>query len=179
MTRPLLGIIGAVESTLPLLLIDVDGPLNPYEAIGCPQGYTEHPYTPPWLSHSDAPPTVRLNPDHGAALQALPYELIWCTTWGQEANEFIAPRIGLPPLRVLPLGQEKSRPDNTLWKTWDVVRWCRDLPFAWVDDMLTKDDTVYVNGTHNAPFLLLPVSPLTGLSPTDFEMLQAWAQDLP
>jgi hypothetical protein len=36
--------IRAVTAGLPLLLLNVDGVLNPYSASACPPGYTEHKF---------------------------------------------------------------------------------------------------------------------------------------
>src|SRR6478752_5980459 len=97
-----------------MLLMDVDGPLNPYAAKAHrrPEGYTTHRLmTPRWaavqrrrmtemgLPNRRAKPLrVWLNPDHGSALAALPFDLVWATTWEHEANECVAPLLGLPSL---------------------------------------------------------------------------------
>lgn len=171
--------------TRPLLLIDVDGPLNPFAAPRLPEGYTEHLMRPPsYLAESLKPRAyveplkVWLNPAHGAALRDLPFELWWCSTWGEEANQFIAPQIGLPDLRVVPLGKPKTRPDRTCWKTWDVARWCMDVPFAWVDDDIGQADRAYVQAVHNAPSFLLSIDPVVGLVDADFDRLRTWAESL-
>lgn len=88
----------------PLLLIDVDGPLNPYAAKAQrrPEGYRTHRMRPTgWTEAEQAKPLrVWLNPDHGAELLALAevYELVWATTWKDEANDWIGPHLGLPRL---------------------------------------------------------------------------------
>ena len=43
---------------------------------------------------------VWLHPGHGPTLMTLAdrFNLVWCTTWGAEANTWIGPRIGLPVL---------------------------------------------------------------------------------
>lgn len=74
----------------PLLLIDVDGPLNPYAAKASrrPEGYDTHRMRPTgWEGPHVKPLRVWLNPEHGPALTALPFELAWCTTWQAEAND--------------------------------------------------------------------------------------------
>lgn len=171
----------------PLLLIDVDGPLNPYAAPERPEGYVDHRvrFQNPWKRRKPPPYikplTLWLNPLHGAALQELPYELIWCTSWMHGANEQIGPVVGLPELRVLPLERPPpgSRPDRTCWKTWDIVRWCDGVPFAWVDDQIGAADRQYVQGVHQAPALLHSIDPIIGLVDDDFEILREWAEKLP
>jgi hypothetical protein len=167
----------------PLLLIDVDGPLNPYAAPPHqrPEGYETHPMRPigfvqPWQK----PIRVWLNPTHGAALQALPFDLVWCTTWAGEANEWIAPHLGLPPLPVIewPEGAQRYRADDLFWKTEYVVKWAAGRPFAWIDDGFSNLDRMFVADHHDGPALLHWVSPRAGLLPADFDALAAWAAAL-
>ncbi|WP_279582997.1 HAD domain-containing protein [Fodinicola feengrottensis] len=75
----------------PLLFLDVDGPLIPF-------GAADYPTYPP----TDPNPLLsRINPDIGARLAALPCDLVWATTWMADANECVAPRLGLPGLPVV------------------------------------------------------------------------------
>ncbi|MEU8920359.1 hypothetical protein AB0D10_05385 [Kitasatospora sp. NPDC048545] len=174
--------------TLPLLLIDIDGPLNPYAAklTRRPDGYTTHRMRPDsWVSRHvnprhAKPLRVWLNHQHGALLQALPYELAWCTTWQAEANEWIAPHLGLPELPFVPFEELwATRPDDTYFKTWDVVRWAQGRPFAWIDDEIGEKDREYVAGVHDASALLHHVDPRVGLTAEDFQVLADWAASLP
>ena len=48
------------------------------------------------------PLLVRVDPALGSRLLALGCHLIWATTWMEEANECIAPLLGLPALPLLP-----------------------------------------------------------------------------
>ena len=173
--------------TRPLLLIDIDGPLNPYAAKAHrrPDGYTTHRMKPDsWVSRHVYPSRAKplrvwLNHDHGAALQSLPYDLVWCTTWMGEANEWIAPHLGLPELPHIPFDKLWARRnDGTYFKTWDVCRWAQGLPFAWIDDEIGTADREYVAGVHDAPALLHHVDPRIGLTTADFEVLAAWAASL-
>ncbi|MFC8447615.1 hypothetical protein [Kitasatospora sp. NPDC057223] len=171
--------------TRPLLLIDIDGPLNPYAAKPTrrPAGYTTHRMTPDsWTARHGGrakPLRVWLNHDHGAQLQALPYDLVWCTTWMAEANEWIAPHLGLPKLPHVPLPELwAKRSDGTYFKTWDVVRWAQGRPFAWIDDEIGAADREYVAGVHDAPALLHHVDPRIGLTSADFATLAKWAGEL-
>lgn len=168
-------------ANLPFLLLDVDGPLNPYAAKPNrrPTGYETHRMRPSgWRPHEARRPLrVWLNPDHGVALAALPYTLVWATTWGEEANEWISPHVGLPDLPCVPWSElHARRADGTYFKTHDVVRWAQGHPFAWVDDEISGADQEYVKQHHNGPALLHPVSPRTGLTEKDFEVLKTWAK---
>ncbi|WP_037601684.1 hypothetical protein [Streptacidiphilus rugosus] len=183
----------------PLLLLDVDGPLNPFGAMpdDRPEGYLAHRLMPPsWEAaerarlrawgrpeRSPTPLPVWLNPAHGPRLSALPYELVWATTWEAEANDFIAPLIGLPELPFVPWPgrRPESRPEpggKPHWKTPGLVAWAAGRPFAWVDDEITPADRAWVAAHHGAPALLLRIDPNHGLRAEDFTALEAWASAL-
>ncbi|MFE6868137.1 hypothetical protein ACFVFS_16430 [Kitasatospora sp. NPDC057692] len=176
----------------PLLLMDVDGPLNPYAAKPHrrPEGYGTHRLlTPRWeaaerrrltaygLPNKPAKPLrVWLNPEHGPALAALPFDLAWATTWEHEANDFLAPLLGLPVLPVITWSEPRPQPEGgVFWKTPDIVAWAAGRPFAWVDDQITDADRDWVRAHHDGPALLHRVDPRIGLTAEDFAALAAWA----
>lgn len=128
---------------LPLLFLDVDGPLLPFG-----DGVSR-----PGPTH-DNPLLARLDPLHGPWLEALPCELVWATTWMSDANDLLAPLLGLPELPV--------------------VTWAAGRPFAWVDDELTDADRAWVAANHPAPALLHRVDPRHGLTDADYLELDAW-----
>ncbi|MEZ0108809.1 hypothetical protein ABH920_002810 [Catenulispora sp. EB89] len=177
----------------PMLLIDVDGPLNPYAAKPTrrPAGYTTHKFLPPsWAEERKIlltllgmpdeevkPLRVWLNPDHGPALAALPFTLIWATTWQHEANEYIGPVLGLPELPVIVWPEDRVEPaDGVYWKTPEIVAWADGRPFAWIDDEITDADREWVSDWHDGPALLRRIDPAIGLTAEDFEALAAWAE---
>ncbi|MFC7303098.1 hypothetical protein ACFQVC_02545 [Streptomyces monticola] len=173
----------------PLLLIDVDGPLNPYAARPLrPRGYTTHRFHPANWSARQRPGSRRLrrglrvwlHPGHGARLTALPLELAWATTWMHEANELIAPVIGLRrDLPVIEWPELFARdPDGLYWKTRHVLEWADGRPFAWVDDMITDLDLRHAAQHYDARSLLLRIDPRKGLRQRDFDRLVGWARDL-
>lgn len=176
----------SADPARPLLLIDVDGPLNPYGArFTRHRGYTTHRLRPAnWSARQDPGSRalrrglrVRLHPGDGARLLALPYTPAWATTWMHEANEMIGPAIGLPePLPVIewPRLFEADR-DGLYWKTRYVVEWAEGRPFAWIDDMITDRDTTYVAREHGRDALLLRIDPRRGLRPADYATLRGWA----
>ncbi|MFC4059932.1 HAD domain-containing protein [Planomonospora corallina] len=163
----------------PLLLLDVDGPLNPYAAEPRPDGYTAHLMRPLGWEDQPGPLRVLLNPGHGAALLALPYELVWATTWRHEANAWIAPRLGLPCLPVVEWHELHwaARGDGVHWKTRQLVDWADGRAFAWVDDEIGEADREYVAACHPAPALLHRVDPAVGLLAEDFALLGDWARE--
>ena len=168
----------------PLLFVDVDGPLNPYAAkpVLRPRGYRTHRMSPvDWMrGHPGAEPLrVWLNPAHGPMLLSLPVELVWATTWGRDANEWIGPRIGLPELPVVdwPEGPAAGT-DGRLWKTGPVAAYAGERPFAWIDDQITAADIRWCEQRCPAPTLLLPIDPAVGLRAPDIDRIRGWLGEL-
>jgi len=175
-------------------MLDVDGPLNPFGAMpdDRPDGYEEHIIMPPsWAALEEAriaasprvrepvPLPVWLNPNHGARLLDLPFELVWATTWEAEANDFIAPLIGLPELPCIAWQTPRPVPRGRgCWKTPEIVAWAAGRPFAWIDDEITRADRTWVGRHHPGPALLHRVDADTGLSSEDFAALSDWAATL-
>lgn len=174
--------------TPPLLLLDVDGPLNPWMAKPSrrPEGYTTHRMRPTgWEQPYQKPLRVWLNHGHGEQLLALPFSLVWATTWMHEANEWIGPHLGLPELPVVIWPEEKpaaspywKSPPAVHWKTRTIVEYAAGRPFAWVDDEITELDRDYVRQHHDGSALLHHVDPRLGLLPEDFTALDEWAAGL-
>ncbi|MFJ7147038.1 HAD domain-containing protein [Streptomyces sp. NPDC100445] len=175
----------------PLLYLDVDGPLNPYAAKPerRPQGYSTHRMKPEgWVDQHPGVPRAQvkplrvwLNAEHGRKLReaGASYDVVWATTWGAEANTFIAPLLGLPELPVVewPAVLEAG-PDGTLWKTPHLLAHAAGRPFAWVDDELGEPERAFVAAHHHAPALLRHVDPRRGLRDEDFAALEAFARRL-
>ncbi|MDH6131067.1 hypothetical protein P3T37_000434 [Kitasatospora sp. MAA4] len=179
----------------PLLLLDVDGPLNPYAAKPQrrPAGYRTHRLlTPRWVAAEQRrlaawdipesrprPLRVWLNPDHGPALAALPFDLVWATTWEEEANAYVSPVLGLPELPFIAWSVPRPTPEGgVFWKTPEIVAWAAGRPFAWVDDEIGEPDRAWVRDHHPGPALLHRVDPKLGLLPEDFAVLRRFAEDL-
>ncbi|MEU7940127.1 HAD domain-containing protein [Microbispora bryophytorum] len=158
----------------PLLFLDVDGPLLPF-------GEDPQRAAP---GASAGSRLARLTSEVGTRLAALPCELVWATTWEEEANAEIAPRIGLPRLPVVswpePTGHH-TREDQWFglcWKTRTLVSWAGGRPFAWVDDEITDADRDWVSARHGGRALLHRVESYRGLTDEDFAALDQWLRAL-
>jgi hypothetical protein len=156
----------------PLLLLDVDGPLNPYAAPWFrtrepSAGYTFHLLT---LSRGRSY-WVALNPTHGRWLRELAQlcDLVWATTWRDDANRLISPILGLPSdLPVVPLTIPAAGFPAHGWKTDQVAEWVGSRPFAWLDDEITDATRERLAGTAGiGPHAARFVPPDVGLATAD------------
>lgn len=97
-----------------------------------------------------------LNPGHGKALLTLGFDLCWASAWMGDANQWIGPVLGLPPLPFVDFGDNlmRERPDGVHWRSEPVVAYADGRPFARVDDEQTDADHARVSTIHPAPALL-------------------------
>ncbi|NEC90999.1 HAD domain-containing protein [Streptomyces sp. SID12501] len=168
----------------PLLFLDVDGPLIPFGGTReqYPDGYPT--YRSARRSRVPAfganPLLPRIDPALGPRLAALPCELVWATTWMDEANECVAPWLGLPDLPVV--NWPEPDPDDLLdllgvhWKTRPLVGLAAGRAFVWLDDEVTDTDRRWVAEHHPGRALLHRVDPHHGLRDTDFAAVEEWLQ---
>lgn len=172
------------------LLIDIDGVLNPYAAKRNqrPAGYhtvyvssTENNYTvyeKKKQKHGgrwEKNVTVWLNESHGTMLLDLAdsgYTLVWATSWENNANLVISPRLHLPELPYVPF------PDKTLgklhYKNMPVADYVGDTPFVWLDDAHTPLDREDMVNRCPQPHMLYSVNPAVGFTQDDVNTLKKW-----
>jgi hypothetical protein len=156
----------------PLVLLDVDGVLNParrhtlrlrhHECVLDGQTYR-----------------ILLNRRHGRQLAALARdtgsELAWATTWEQHANVEIGPRIGLPPLPVIAVNGDPGTRAGEHFKTRHVAEYVTRRPFVWFDDSLGAADWQYLKDHPGVDeFLLVDVDPRTGLNDGHLARAREW-----
>ncbi|MFI2351495.1 HAD domain-containing protein [Streptomyces sp. NPDC019443] len=162
----------------PLLFLDVDGPLIPFGATPKqhPDGYPTYQTSGERWGAVANPLLARINPEHGPRLAALPCDLVWATTWMSDANECIAPRIGLPELPVViwPESSDEDERGGLHWKTRALLGWADGRSFAWVDDEISEADRAWIAAHHQERALLHRVDPRQGLTDTDFAALDEW-----
>ena len=150
----------------PLVLLDVDGVLNPFERPH--RGYRRHRCSPNGVTFR-----LWLNPAHGPSLldlaESTGAELAWASYWCDNANEWISPRVGLPQLPFVPIprfpGIEEGRTLGA-WKARHVAAWAERRPFVWFED--EPDATECIAAEEGvADHLLVAVDPLAGLTDDD------------
>lgn len=162
----------------PALLLDVDGPLNAYTAWNRPShGRTAHDAT---TSRGEVFP-VLMRASDGPRLLETGCELIWATTWEDDANKAIGPLIGLPELPVI--NWKDKDPWNTerlYWKTKQICEWMNEnrpgIPFKWIDDEVTRRDRAYIEENCVSGSGIILVSPKFGLEDGHFEVIQEWKE---
>jgi hypothetical protein len=151
----------------PLLLMDVDGVLNPFAAPACPEGFAEFD-----IPGGDGEPT-RLCRAHGGWLRELArrYELVWATGWGADANAYLSPLLGLPNLPLVTFPPVPFEPREKVPAIAAYVGERR--PVAWVDDALVPEAHAWA-AARAAPTLLLGTDPSRGLGRETVERLADW-----
>ena len=89
----------------PVLLLDVDGVLNPHGTVKCPKGFTEYDLFP-----GEEP--VRLSPAHGEWINELQqvFDIAWATAWNDDANRLLAPLLGIAALPVVTMPSPPFQP---------------------------------------------------------------------
>ena len=156
----------AVSEGRPLLLVDVDGVLQPV-GRSVPPGYKRF---------TDEDSEVVLRPEHGVWLGHLgsTFELVWATTWGGTANRFIGSHLGLPHLPHIELS---NLPRSGTRKLAAVEQYVGERAVAWIDDELYEDALAWAAG-RKYPTLLRRTAPGVGLTAADVSALDAFAAEL-
>ncbi|MEO3863748.1 HAD domain-containing protein [Acrocarpospora sp. B8E8] len=161
----------------PMVLLDVDGVLNPSRRSSLA-----------WRRYTGIvdgePYKILLDPRHGPQLLTMAREcgaeLVWATTWEEQANDEISPRIGLPRLPVIPIGDYLSSSGGEHFKTGAVAAYVQRRPFVWFDDMLDSADQEYLsNHPGVGDFLLIHVDARFGLTDTHLAQAREWLSRLP
>ena len=153
----------------PVLLVDVDGVLNPWLAMRCPDGFREYSFFPG--------ERVLLSPGHGELLTSLTpaYELVWATAWEHRANWLICPVLSIPELPVIEFPLDGR--DLYFRKLPAVIHAVGGRPCAWIDDAHEPDHYAWA-ATRGVPTLIIDIDPAEGLTSDVVTILADWAEGL-
>ncbi|HEX8870514.1 MAG TPA: hypothetical protein VF821_32915, partial [Lentzea sp.] len=168
-----------------VVVVDVDGVLAvapgamPEDrAVVRELGYQAHEFDGSGPDGSPARGMVWLKPEHGVWLRELAdqgAELVWGTSWGHVAVTWIAPRLGLPELRVI---EVPNQAPAFGWspKIGPIQRWVGDRPLAWIDDQLGGKEPGWAEERRDdgIPTLIVQPYPWRGLERTHVEQILAW-----
>lgn len=173
----------------PLILLDIDGVLNPCDAKPTrrPVGYTTIRVRPSGWERAKNPLRVWLNPDHGRLLLEFAAEhdaeLVWATTWMADANKFISPVIGLPEL---PYVDYLDHPGTIKgWKYPATLTYAVGRPLVWLDDdfgdlarIQHRDDFMEKRKAAGLATKLHHVDSRIGLTELDLTQVGRWLRSL-
>lgn len=153
-----------------LLLIDVDGVLNPFVPGGVvPVGFDEH--------RIDGM-RVLLTPRHGEWLRSLAtdFDLVWASTWESDANRHIGAVLGLPPLPHIVFRAPEAWAQEWTRKLPGVDAFARDRPLAWIDDRFGAEERQWAHDrtAGGIPTLLVETDGSVGLTQGDVSIIRAF-----
>lgn len=153
----------------PLLLLDIDGVLNPSRSAACPAGYREVP-----IGGGRDP--LRIRDQHADWLTELSaaLDLVWATGWRDAANQIVAPLLRLPRLPVVTL---PPGPFDLDAKMAAAMAHVADRPAAWIDDQLTPAVRRWAAARTPAT-LLIDADPAVGLTRQMVDATLRWAAAL-
>ncbi|SCG55237.1 HAD domain-containing protein [Micromonospora zamorensis] len=153
--------------TRPLLLLDIDGVLNPYGSPQPPAGYTEHRLFP-----GEEP--VRVNPVHGTWITeaSAVLDIAWATSWNDEANQLLAPLLHITPLPVVTMPCTPFHPSEKIPL---IAAYAQQRPATWIDDLHSPEAHVWA-ARRTSPTLLITTDPAIGLTRDSIDRVITWAR---
>lgn len=118
--------------TKPILLLDVDGVLNPDRL---PDDWEFEPRFQSDEESGGLP--LDLSREMGAAIEEVGFDMRWLTTWGEYANTNIGPHFGW---RAMPVAAEPYKEHPYFWKVLAVQRLLAEPGplVVWIDDEADK-----------------------------------------
>jgi len=164
----------ALETPLPLLLVDIDGVISlfAFELGTQPEGsFHSIDGIPHFLSSSAA--------EHLLAVAPM-FELAWASGWEEKANEYLPHLLGLPALPHLSFERpgQATRRTSAHWKLEAIDAYAgRKRPLAWIDDAFNDACHEWARA-RAAPTLLVQTTPASGFTRLEVKILERWAETL-
>ncbi len=155
----------------PLLLIDIDGVISlfSFDRQARPEGsFHWIDGIPHFLSSGAAKHLLALAPN---------FELAWASGWEEKANEYLPHLLGLPTLPYLSFDRVVGR-TNAHWKLDAIETYAGEQrALAWIDDAFNEACHEWA-AARGAPTLLVQTMPASGLTGSEAETLERWANSL-
>lgn len=155
----------------PIVLLDLDGVLNPFDALTCPDGFEERV-----LFEGEEP--IRYCAAHSGWIRELAEaaDVWWATAWGQNANDLYLPLIGLESLPFVPIPHRLPFAPELKVPAVDAI--VGDRPAVWIDDNHTPAGRHWA-AERTAPVLLVSIDPAIGWTRSDVDAVLEWLRALP
>lgn len=106
-------------------------------------------------------------------------EIVWLTTWGQNAVTEISSLVGLNPTTAIEDTSGKRAPEPGWWK-WERVKEAigdTSRPFVWFDDELGPPITGFALSLYDGQAFLRAPESNPGLTIEDLDELEEWLHD--
>jgi|ERR1035437_1436543 hypothetical protein len=142
------------SSQRPLLLLDVDGVLSPFDKNGeIPEGFK--------MAETDVPYYLCLNKIHKIWIEELAevFDIVWATTWENMSNSVVGKALGVREFPIMPLNHKKIHSVNKFWSIEDYVE---KRPCVWIDNSIWQFERDWAKGRH-VKTLLIKTDPYVGL----------------
>ena len=161
----------------PLVLLDVDGVINALcSEDDTPPDFDDWDYVECGFS------PIRYSKKLLKQLIGLDLDIHWLTTWGNAANEHLAPLFGWDPLPVIErAGHDRLAGPNGWWKSSAAHQFvnAQNRPFIWIDDDLdysiNEGDVPWLEDC-TIPHLIVSPDARTGISVADFDKMRQFIQ---
>lgn len=154
---------------LPLILLDLDGPLNPFLSWTA----VEEGYEPIDAGYS----TWMLHHKHGQWLANLSQsaQVMWASTWEETANELACSFYDLPHFEYLQFGKA-SMSTGLPFKLQEVQQVSEDRPLIWIEDEADEQMQKWA-ADRSAPTLLIIPDPSIGWTEEQYQECVSFLQD--
>jgi hypothetical protein len=103
------------------------------------------------------------------------FEVVWATGWEERANEALPRILGLPGQLPYLTFDGQARFGTAHWKIRAIDEYAADRPLAWIDDCLDDSCREWA-ASREAPTLLVPTEPFTGLTDELADRIVSWAE---